>query len=184
VAAAIGVGGGLLPQLRRLRAGLSRVGYPYRRARGLALMLIVVAAMPSSLYLAFGGALLGFARAPLLFEPVAVTQAIDWLGDQSDWQDTTFSAERTGAIIPARIGHRVYLGHMFETVDYEAKTITVEKFFSGALSDEEKHALLIACRCRFVFYGPTEKMLGDFHSPEFLRPVFTNEAVTIYEFAP
>ncbi|MEK7786794.1 MAG: hypothetical protein AAB658_15395, partial [Chloroflexota bacterium] len=112
VLAAVGLGNGLLPGLRRLnglRRWLARVGYPYRRARGLVLTLAIVFALQSSLYVAFGGALLGITRSSKLFDSVDVINAVDWLGANSDWQDTVLSAERTGSIIPARIGHRVYL---------------------------------------------------------------------------
>lgn len=183
VLAATGMGS-LLPQLRRLKSWLVRVGYPYRRARGLALILIIATTLPSSMYLAFGGALLGLTRSPKLFELATVTEAIDWLGGHSAWQDTVFSAEPTGAFIPARIGHRVYLGHMFETVEYQAKMTMVEKFFGSAMSDDARRAVLASCRCRFVFYGPSEKAVGNFNPPAFLRLVFTNTTVAIYEFSP
>ncbi|MEK7327621.1 MAG: hypothetical protein AAB217_20440 [Chloroflexota bacterium] len=186
VLAAVGLGNGLLPGLRRLnglRRWLARVGYPYRRARGLVLTLAIVFALQSSLYVAFGGALLGITRSPKLFDSANVINAVDWLGANSDWQDTVFSAERAGSIIPARIGHRVYLGHPFETTEYKAKTANVENFFSGAMTDDERRALLVECGCRYVFYGPAEQELGNFAPPDFLRQVFANDSVTIYEVA-
>ncbi len=184
VLAAIGLGNGLLPQLRRLRGlkrWLARVGYPYRRARGLALTLTIVFSLQSSLYLAFGGALLAVAHSPKVFDSVDVVEAIDWLGQNSDWQDTVFSAERTGNLIPARVGHRVYLGHPIETVYYNVKAAAVEKFFSGALTEDEQRATLVESGCRFVFYGPEEQALGRFTPPAFLKQVFANKTVTIYE---
>lgn len=184
VLAAVGLCNGLLPYLRRLsglRQWLARVGYPYRRARGLALTLAVVFALQSSLYVAFGGALLGITRSPKLFDSANVINAVDWLGANSDWQDTAFSAERAGSIIPARIGHRVYLGHPFETTEYKAKTANVESFFSGAMGDDDRRALLAECGCRYIFYGPAEQELGSFAPPDLLRQVFANDSVTIYE---
>ncbi|MBI3244765.1 MAG: hypothetical protein HYZ49_21005 [Chloroflexi bacterium] len=184
VLAAIGLGNGLLPQLRRLnglKQWLARVGYPYRRARGLLIILVVVFSAQSTLYLTFGGALPALARSPKIFVSADVTQAIDWLGQNSDWQDVVFSAERTGNLIPARIGHRVYLGHPIETAYYTLKVEQAAKFFGGPMTDDERRAVLAACACRYVFYGPVEKELGGFQPPVFLQPVFTNELTTIYE---
>jgi len=135
------------------------------------------------LYLTLGGALLAATHSPKLFDRREVIEAVDWLGEHSDWQDTVFVSERTGSLIPARIGHRVFLGHPIETAYYEAKTAAVEKFFSGALTEDEGKALLVECGCRFVFYGPAERAMGDFAPPTFLKAVFANEAVTVFEVA-
>jgi hypothetical protein len=184
VLAAIGLGNGLLPCLRRLsglRRWLARVGYPHRRARGLALVLVIVLSFQSTLYLISGGALLAVTRSPKLFDSTDVMEAVDWLGDNSDWQDTVLAAERTGNLIPARIGHRVHLGHPIETAYYMLKVEQVAKFFGGPMTDDERRALLAECACRYVFLGPAEKELGDFAPPDFLRQVFANDKVTVYE---
>jgi hypothetical protein len=182
VLATLGWSRGILPKLRRWLRGLKRVRYPYRRARGVALALTLVAAMPSSLYAVSGSMLFTLIRPPLLFDSADMVNAVDWLGAHSEPQATVFSAERTGSFIPARIGHRVYLGHPIETVNYAVKVERVKQFFSS-MSDAERRALLAECGCRFVFYGPTEQMLGSFHpsSADFLQLRYTNPSVQIYE---
>lgn len=186
VLAAIGLGRGLLRATRRwggFRKMLARIHYPYRRARGVILILMIVAAMPSSLYLAFGGGLIAITRSPALFDPADVVAAVDWLGANSDWQATVFAAERTGSFIPARIGHRVYLGHPIETAAYDTKKSNVERFFGTEMADDERRALLAGCGCRFVFYGPSEKMLGSFQpgAADFLQLRYANDSAAVYE---
>lgn len=186
VMAALGLQYGFIPALRRLKwpaLAAKRTGYPYRRLRGTLLALTIAMAAPSSLYLAAGSVWVAIARSPELFDPANVVQGIDWLGTNSDWPDTVFSAERTGNFIPARIGHRVYLGHPIETADYAAKAENVQRFFDGGMSGAERQALLAACRCRFVFYGPYERAIGNYDvaSADFLKLRFANEAVQIFE---
>lgn len=153
------------------------------RARNLVTTGLVAVSMISTLYLALGGALLTFNRAPKLFEPTPVVQAMDWLGAHSNVNDTVFSSERTGSFLPARIGHRVYLGHEMETADYARKAQTVAQFFGSPMSDSERYTILRACACRFVFWGPHERALGafDFPSAIFLREVYANESVRIFQ---
>ena len=145
------------------------------------LALCVTMTLPSTLYLVFGYALLGATHSPSLFDSVDVIDGVDWLSAHSDWQDTVFSAERTGNLIPALIGHRVYLGHPMETAYYDAKTETVERFFSSAMQEVERESILRECNCRFVFYGPNESVIGNWQpNPQFLRLQYANSTVSIY----
>lgn len=185
ILAAMGLGYGFLPALKRwngLRRKLAERRYPFSRARNLIVFLVVATTTLSTMYLVFGGALLGVTRLPKLFDSGDVVQAVDWLGANSDWQATIWSAERTGMMIPARIGHRVYLGHQFETAFYDAKIINVARFYDARTSDSERSAFLRECGCRFVFFGPTERALGDFDAAQSasLQSVFQNSTVTIF----
>jgi hypothetical protein len=152
------------------------------RARNLVSLGLVAGSMLSTLYLAFGGALLVFNRSPKLFEPAAVVAAMDWLGAQSQVNDTVFSSERTGSYVPARIGHRVYLGHEMETADYARKTQTVARFFDQ-MDDAARREVLRACNCRFVFWGPSERALGAFQPAQapYLKRVYANATTSIFE---
>ncbi|MBI5715350.1 MAG: hypothetical protein HZC38_18285 [Chloroflexi bacterium] len=181
VLAAMGVAT-LMPRLRRLKGVAARVRYPYPRARGLIIMLIILIASASSLYLTFGGALIALTRNATLFDSADMMNAISWLQTNSQWQETIFTSEKTGNVIPARIGHRVYLGHPVETANYTVKVENANRFFS-TMSDEERKTLLAQCGCRFVFYSPHERELGSFNfdSVNYLKRVYHNDEVAIYE---
>jgi len=180
VLAAIGLGYTVLPTLGRWRAAI-RAHYPYRRAREMVLVLAIVMTTFSTLYLVFGGALLTRIHDPRLFDSAAVVEAVDWLGNNSDWRDTVFASERTGSFIPAQIGHRVYLGHEMETLKYSQKQITVARFYD-AMGDAERLAILRDCGCRFIFWGPDERILGSFQpdGATFLERVFANANARVY----
>lgn len=153
-----------------------------RRVRGSIILLTLAMTMLSTFYLTLGSVLLVSARAPNLFDPAPVVEAIDWLGTVSDDQDVVLSAERTGNLIPARIGRRVYVGHAMETLDYARKVQDVERFFGTEMRDDERRALLESLGCRFVFWGPYERALGDFQPVRMtsLRLVYSNESVSIF----
>lgn len=181
VLASIGLGRGLFPVVRRLYQPLASY-YPYRRARNLLAMLAIMIVSLSSLYLVFGTALIVSAREKQYFDSVDVVNAVDWLGANSDWGATVLSSERTGGLIPARIGHRVYLGHPIETANYRVKVDQVEKFYS-TMSDEERKTLLAQCDCRFVFYSLHERELGPFNpdTANYLKRVYASNDVKVYE---
>lgn len=154
-----------------------------RRLRGAILLLTLATTMFSTFYLTLGSALLVSARAPRLFDPAPVVEAIDWLGTVSDDQAVVLSSERTGNLIPARIGRRVYVGHEMETLAYARKAQEVERFFGTEMRDDERDALLESLGCRFVFWGPYERALGDFQPARMtsLRLVYSNESVSIFQ---
>ncbi len=182
VLAAIALGYGLLPWLRRrLRMAQTR----WRKARNLGLALLVAAASLSSLYLAFGGSLLASMHHPPLFDPVPLTEALDWLGEREQWRIPLFAAERTGLVALGQIGQRVYLAHVIETADYRAKQRLVADFFGDAMTDVDRRRLLADCGCRLLLYGPYERELGNWDpaGADILQQVYARDGVAIYRLA-
>lgn len=182
VLATLGLARTLLPVVRRAWQRLGRLRYPFRRARGLSWLLALALTMPSILYLLLACTVLAFVRSPALFYPANVVQAVDWLGAHSRWDETVFASETSGNFIPARIGHRAFLGHWVETLYFEAKLKEVQRFYDAATPNAERQALLADCDCRFVFYGPEEQGLGQFRpeTASFLRLVYAQDGVAIY----
>ncbi len=183
-----GMGHGLLPWIRR-KGRLSvrgRTQGKWRRLRRQGMALCIAVASISSLYLAFGGALLAGSRSPDLFDPRPVIAAAEWLAENSDWQAPVLSAERTGNLLVGRTGQRVYLGHPIETVDYERKSAAVSAFFRPGTPDSTRLELLSACGCRYLFYGPYEQPLGEWDPSEadFLHPIFRQDSVTVFRVGP
>jgi len=171
--AGVGLAEGLLP--------LDGEGRRARR-RWYALVGAVALTAMSNLYLTAGLTLAAATRAPALFWPVDVLAGVDWLGENSAWDETVLAGFETGNLIPARIGHRVVLGHWMETVDYAGKQEAVVHFFAADTSDEERLALLEEWRVNWIFYGPEEWSLGAF-APEaasWLVPAFRRGEVTVY----
>jgi len=182
VLGAIGLGYRVLPTLRRVKQWF--FNYPYRRARNFALILALFITLPSTLYLVSGGTLLMAIRDPKIFDSGDVVAGIKWLGENSNPDDVVLSSERVGGVIPMWIGHRVYVGHPIETVNYPVKMELVKKFYS-TMSDDERKSLLAQCECHYVFYSSHERELGSFNpdSANYLRRVFADGATTVYEVA-
>jgi hypothetical protein len=172
--AGIGVAEGLLGLcVRRVRVHLCSF---------VAALVLALSAM-SNLYLTGGVAWAAAARAPGLFYSADLLAAVDWLGDHSEWDETVFCAFGTGNLIPARIGHRVVLGHWMETVGYADKEYRVARFYGVQVGDEERRALLAEWGAAYVFYGPHERALGEFDpgAATWLRLAFRSGEVELYE---
>ena len=180
VLGAMGLGYTVLPSLRKVKQWF--LNYPYRRARNFVLILALLLTTPSTLYLISGGTLLMTIRDPKIFDSSDVVAGIKWLGANSAPDDVVLSSDRVGGIIPMWIGHRVYLGHPIETVNYPVKLERVKKFYS-TMSDDERKTVLVQCNCRFVFYSSHERELGSFNpdSVNYLKRVYVNNGVKVYE---
>ena len=171
--AGVGLAEGLLP---------SGGGGRRARRRWYAIVGTVALTAMSNLYLTAGLALAAATRTPVLFWPVDLLAGVDWLGENSAWDETVLAGFETGNLIPARIGHRVVLGHWMETVDYAGKQEAVVRFFAADTPDEERLALLEEWHVNWVFYGPEEWSLGAFapESVPWLEPAFRRGDVTVY----
>lgn len=177
--ATIGLSSGGLPRLRSRWPGW------VRRQRGTILMLVVASSLPSTLYLAIGGAVYASSRPPELFDPVSVTSGLKWLAENAAELESVMASEPTGLLVPPLTGLRTYVGHPFETLDYQTKAALAERFFSAAgMTREERQMLLASCGCDWVFVGPYE--LDEQQSlfselPSNLRLRFDRDGVRIYQ---
>jgi hypothetical protein len=141
----------------------------------------------SSLYLSIGGGILASLRPSRLFDHVDVLRAVDWIEGQAQPLDAVFGAERTGLVVPARVGLRTYIGHPMETVDYERKLKTISAFYSPEdMSPEQRGQILLACHCDWVVIGPYERQLGGLDHEDLgnLHLAYKNSSVEVYRVRP
>jgi len=176
----------LLPAVRRsplARFAERRLRYPRRRLRLLALNLILALSSLSNVYLVAALTMAAATAHPLLFHSRAQNEALNWLAAHSDPDDTVLSELATGSYIPARIGHRVFFGHVIETVDYETKLRLARDFFSGEMPDDEARQLLRDYGIAYVYVGPEERAAGDFDpaSRPYLTRRFAAGEVAVYQ---
>jgi hypothetical protein len=171
--AGVGLAEGLLPLCsRRARIRLCWLG----------MALIVALAPMSNLYLTSSLTWAAAAHAPGLFQSADLLAAVDWLGEHSAWDETVLAGFDTGSLIPARIGHRVVLGHWMETVDYAEKRSAVARFYAAETTDAERKDLLGVWGVAYVFHGAEERALGSFDpaTAPWLELVFQSGDVTVY----
>ena len=146
--------------------------------------LLVGLAMPSSMYLIAAGSAYVIQRPEKLFDPSTVIEAADWLGEHADIDQAVLSSPRTGLIIPGRTGLRVYIGHEMETLYYNQKADTVNRFFNKeGMSTQERQAFLETCGCSWIIHGPFERAENgglQLQTLTELHLAFENEEVQIF----
>lgn len=89
----------------------------------------------------------------------------------------------TGNHIGAYAGKFVYIGHGSQTVRfYQEKQPRTIEFYQGRMNEEAAKNFLRENRIEYVFFGPEEKTYGEYPSQaNFLKPIFRNEEVTVYQ---
>ncbi|GAB4536648.1 MAG: hypothetical protein Kow0063_22440 [Anaerolineae bacterium] len=168
----------------RLAAKLATRGYPPSRLTLLTRNLLVGLTLPSTLFLITSAGLAAASGPPDMFYSADELAAVDWLGANSSPDDTVLASYEIGGLIPARIGHRTFMGHWTETVDLAGKQVAASRFY-GAASDGERQDMLRQYGIVYVFHGPRERALGDFDpaSAPYLVPVFTGHDTGVYRVA-
>lgn len=183
ILATVGMTRYILPAAGRSRLAMSLAAYGYssRRLELLVRNLLVSLTLPSTLFLILSASLAAMAGAPDMVHSADEIAAVDWLGANSRPDDTVLASYEVGGFIPARIGHRVFMGHWTETVDLAGKRAAAERFY-GAATDDERQAMLHQYGIVYVFHGPREQAIGDFDPAEagYLTLVFTSHDVSIY----
>jgi hypothetical protein len=185
ILAALGLGRFILPAIYHSRLAHileQRLAYPRKRLRVFTLSLSLAITSFSYLYLLASTGMAAAIGHPGLFYNAGEIQAMEWLQANTQVMDTVLSSYQIGNYIPARIGHRVLLGHWDETMDRPGKEGEVKAFFSAHISDEQRQAILRRYRVAYVFYGPREKALGDFDpgSVSYLERTFSADGVAIF----
>lgn len=143
------------------------------------LVLLILASYP----VLFGLGAIGFvgSRPGQLFLSSDEQAALEWLAQRSD-RPIVLSSEQTGNRIPAFSGARPVLGHAIETLDVEKKRSDVAHFYAADTPPVERQAILDGYGVKHVWWGPSERALGDF-APEVLpgfRLAFQSRAVQVW----
>lgn len=116
-------------------------------------------------------------RPPNLFDPVALVQAVDWLGQHGAPDEVALASEPTAQLIAIRTPLRLYFGHEMETLYYDDKALAVENFYRGL----QPNGWLESLGVTWMVYGPNEKQWGALPLERAgLKIVYQNNLVTIY----
>ncbi len=119
----------------------------------------------------------------LSYMPRGVMEAMAYLDKQSDKKAIlTSPAKSLGVIVPVFADHKVYLGRMMFTPNFEVKQALAEQFYQGQLGAEEAEQLLRKNGVGYVFLTIFEGYpAGNLNKYGFLKEVFKNEAATVYQ---
>ncbi len=117
------------------------------------------------------------ARPANLFEPAALVEAVDWLGNNGSPADFVLASEPTSLLVAIRTPLGVYSGHPMETLNYEEKNSEVQSFYQG----KQPEGWLAAQRITWVVYGPDETKWNA-NPPDIpgLEIAYRNDQVSIY----
>jgi hypothetical protein len=157
-----------------------------RHWRRVILAMVAATSLLSNLVLLLGATALVASRSPLIFEEQPVLAAMDWLADHAPRQSLVLGAFHTGNVLPGRALVRTFVGHSPQSVNADVKEAQVAAFFNAATPDSQRRTLLAGYGVNYLFYGPTERVLGDFSpgAAAYLRPVYDNGPVQIYRVLP
>jgi hypothetical protein len=97
---------------------------------------------------------------------------------------TTFdtTGQGSGGRLVAATGQRVFIGHWFETVDFENKVAQVRRFYDPATTDDWRREFLNDIGAVYVWYDDYARATGDWNpsTASYLEAAFTSDTVTIY----
>ncbi len=112
------------------------------------------------------------------------TEAFSWIEKNMPEDKIILSSWFYGNLIPGFTGHKVYLGHKVQTIDFEKKNSFMYSFFKD-LSDKERLQFLKEQKIDYLFFGKDDYFLrlGNFKpdSKDYLKNVYENKGVSIYK---
>jgi hypothetical protein len=164
--------------------GMERWGEGKQKNRGAVFVAFLL--FPSSLLLLAGGLMTAARPSEPVFQPAAQVSAFRFLAEHARPAEVVLAAYETGNALPAWAPLRVVIGHGPESVGLAELQPRVAAFFRIGSSDSEHLTFLQEMDVKYIFWGPAERALGDWHpaNAPYLRLVFQEEEVAILAVAP
>jgi uncharacterized membrane protein len=121
-----------------------------------------------------------------VFRPAAEVAAFQFLQEHARPGDVVLSAYESGNPLPAWAPVRVVIGHGPESADLSRLRPLVTAFFDAQTPDTTRLDLLRKENVDYVFYGPSERSLGDWDPTQagFLQPVYRNPLYQVFQVLP
>lgn len=160
-----------------------RPRYSLDGLRRLTVILLVLLASLINLYIYAGTAVtLSVIQAYPLFRPQLELEAMDWLRANAAPDEVVLGSYWSGSYIPYRGHNVVVVGQRFETVGFADKRTQAEQFFASDASDDWRSQLLRNYGVAYVFYGRSERELGDLipAARPYLKLAYENEETAVY----
>lgn len=117
------------------------------------------------------------------FRPQAEVDAINWMKTNTEQTAVVLAAYETGNYIAAHAGNPVVVGHWAETINWDRQFEQTIRFYDGSSEDEWRQEFLSSNGVSYVWYGPKERMLGNFYpvNAEYLVPIYSKGEVEVFE---
>ncbi len=110
-------------------------------------------------------------------------RALNWLNEQPT--GVVLSSPFNCAYIVAKTEQITWLGHPHETLNFHAKKLTVEKMFNNEMAENELLSQWQTMNLKYLYWNKVDQESFPEFKPEtkkYLKPVFSNSDVTIFEF--
>ena len=154
----------------------------WRRLPGAVLLL----AFPSTIFLLAGGLMAARQIATPVFRPANEVAAFEALRADGGTGQVVLAAYETGNALPAWAPLRVVIGHGPESVNLAELRPQVAAFYSTSTQDALRIEFLRQFDVRYIFWGPAERLLGDWdpNQASYLRPFHQAGTYSLFEFDP
>jgi len=115
--------------------------------------------------------------------PQSIMKSIDYLGRNSKPYSIVLGADYIGNMLPAFIKIKSYYGHVTQTKDYGAKSLVVEKFYSGKMNPTQALDFIKSGNINYIYVGPIENIWGaDFIKYKLpIEEFYNREGIVIYK---
>jgi len=139
-------------------------------------------AFPSTLLLLIGSISAARIQSSPIFRPISEIQAFEYLAENVLTEAVVLSSYDSGNNLPAWTNHRVVLGHGPETRNRHEVEDEILLFFSPETSDDIREGLINKYNVDYIFWGPSERKLGDWDpiETEFLQETYNKNGFAIY----
>lgn len=117
---------------------------------------------------------------PLTYPTKKMVEAYNFLNKNTSHDKIVLSTYVPGNQIPYMSSNTVFLGHLYNTINYYKKGETANLFYQGKMTTEEAQKFLNGNRIDYIYLGPQEKTLGNLENYPFLKKIFDNGEVTIF----
>jgi len=109
-------------------------------------------------------------------------KAIDYLENRAPAESGVLTSYLIGNFIPANTAKRVFLGHQFQTQDFQEKYQKMVSFYQGKMKEKEALSFLNTNNISYVFWGPEERKINNQKQfPYQLDCFFDNQKVKIFK---
>jgi hypothetical protein len=137
----------------------------------------------STFFLLAGGFRVAMRAAQPLFRQSDEIAVFEWIGSNAEPGSIVLTSYETGNPLPAWAPAHVLIGLGSESIHLEALQTQVKAFYSASTPDVSRNDLTDRLNIDYVFYGPSERALGDWN-PElapYLSLVFRAGDYSLFE---
>ena len=167
----------IIPALSKLKPAVKQI-----HARRWVVVAFIVLILPTNLYL-LAWRFIDLSRHdyPYYLSNNEIA-ALHWLDQNAGPNDVVMASVTVGQYVPAMTGAHAYLAHWAQTLDFFAKSATVNTFYQAQTSASQREEIIKQGNVDYVFDGPAEIASGSASLSEIpgLQAVFSTNSVVVY----